>query len=303
MALEVIVEAKTVEEAIELGCEKLGLPREEVEIEILELPKKGLFGKLKTEAKVRVYQEADEEKPRVPEQKTPAAETKKMPASAADQPKKKIVVSSDKVEAAQKYLTAILSAMGLDAVEQKIEETESGVTITLEGEHLGVIIGRRGETLDAIQYLVSLAANMLPGDYLRITVDCGNFRAKREETLRGLAARISKSVVRTGRSTTLEPMNPYERRIIHSVVTEIEGVTSKSTGEEPNRRVVISSTNPRSGGRGRNDRDRRSGGRGPRRDNRQRDDHTSSAQGIESNKAVEPKKDDAPGGLYSKIEL
>ena len=100
------------------------------------------------------------------------------------------------------------------------------------------------ETIDAIQYLTSLAVNRLDGDYMRITIDSGNFREKREKTLESLAKRLARNVVRSGRSVTLEPMNPYERRIIHATVSTIEGATSSSIGEEPNRRVVISSTNP-----------------------------------------------------------
>ncbi len=123
--------------------------------------------------------------------------------------------------------------------------TESGVTLTFDGDGSGTIIGRRGETLDALQYLASMVSNKGDKEYFRITIDSCGYREKRRKTLIELAKKISKSVLRTGRSTTLEPMNPYERRIIHSAVSEIEGVTSHSTGEEPYRKVIISSTNPR----------------------------------------------------------
>ena len=209
MTKEIIETGKTVEEAIESGCEKLGLPREKVEFEILEMPKKGLLGLKTYPAKVRVY------------------------------------VQTGRDEEAAEYLSGILTAMGAkDFTIQPKLEGES-LTLLLEGEDLGFVIGRRGETLDALQYITSLVINRLEGDYLRVTIDSGNFREKREKTLENLARRLCRNVSKSGRSVTLEPMNPYERRIIHATVSTIEGVTSSSIGEEPNRRVVISSTVPR----------------------------------------------------------
>ena len=209
---ECTMTAKTVEEAIELACDRIGLPREEVEIEIIDLPKKGFFGIGAQPAKVRVYQE-----------------------------------SSDKAEIAVAYIKDILTEIGLPHVEvtAKVEENNNAV-ITLSGEGLGVIIGRRGETLDALQYLTGLVANRADGDYMRVTIDSGNYREKREKTLETLAKKLANNAVKTGRSSTLEPMNPYERRIIHAAVSQVEGALSTSVGEEPNRRVVISSANPRS---------------------------------------------------------
>ena len=222
--------AKTVEEAIELACDRIGLPREEVEIEIIDLPKKGFFGIGAQPAKVRVYQE-----------------------------------SSDKAEIAVAYIKDILTEIGLPHVEvtAKVEENNNAV-ITLSGEGLGVIIGRRGETLDALQYLTGLVANRADGDYMRVTIDSGNYREKREKTLETLAKKLANNAVKTGRSSTLEPMNPYERRIIHAAVSQVEGALSTSVGEEPNRRVVISSANPkkpRTDGRGKGKGGSRRGGR------------------------------------------
>lgn len=204
---------KTVAEATELAAAQLGVTAADVTVEVLEEPKRSLLGKIKGEAQVRVSYE------------------KAVPT---------------KTELAKEYITKILTAMGLTGftITEKNEENDH-VILNIEGEGLGVIIGRRGETLDAIQYLTSLVANRLGGDYFRITVDSGDYREKREKTLEHLAEKLSKTVARSGRSSTLEPMNPYERRIIHSVVSRVQGVTSKSIGEEPNRRVVISSTNPR----------------------------------------------------------
>ena len=134
--------------------------------------------------------------------------------------------------------------MGIEA-QLTVTENEEGAVIDIGGDTSGAVIGRRGETLDAIQYLASMAANRSDKEYYRISVDSCGYREKRKAILEELAAKISKTVLRTGRTSTLEPMNPYERRIIHSAVSEIEGVTSKSIGEEPYRRVVISSVNGR----------------------------------------------------------
>lgn len=213
---EIIEVGRTVEEAIESGRTKLGEPN--AEFEILETPKKSLFGLKSTPAKVRVFVEKEEAACLSPE---------------------------GKQEIAVAYLNSVLTAMGIESFTITPVMKEDSLALLLECEDLGFIIGRRGETLDALQYLTGLAVNRTEGDYLRIMLDSGNFREKREKTLENLARRLSKNVLRTGRSITLEPMNPYERRTIHAAVAAIEGVDSVSVGEEPNRRVVINSTNPR----------------------------------------------------------
>lgn len=205
---EIITTGKTVDLAIEEACRQLQTAREKVEFEIIDLPKKGLFGLKTYPAKVRVF------------------------------------VKENKEEMAVEYITAVLKAMGVQNFTAEANRDGENLNITLKGDDLGFVIGRRGETIDAIQYLASLAVNRLDGDYMRITIDSGNFREKREKTLESLARRLARNVVKSGRSMTLEPMNPYERRIIHATVATVEGATSSSIGEEPNRRVVISSTNP-----------------------------------------------------------
>lgn len=170
---------------------------------------------------------------------------------------------SEKEIAARDYIDGIIRQMGLSA-EYSITHEHGGTSINIVGKGLGVIIGRRGETLDAIQYLTGLASNRGDGDYLRLTVDCGDYRFKRKDTLEALAKKLASQVIKTNVSKTLEPMNPFERRIIHATVSEIEGVSSSSIGEEPNRRVVITSPTarpaPRGGYRDRNDRGFRDGG-------------------------------------------
>ena len=165
-----------------------------------------------------------------------------------------------KVEKAAAYVSEILTAMGVAEFTLTPRYYEENVRLQLSGEQIGGVIGRRGETLDAIQYLASLVANRGEGEYIRLSIDSGNYREKRARTLEALARKLANQAVRTGRSITLEPMNPYERRIIHGAVSTVKGATSSSTGVEPNRRVMISSTVPptggkdcsRSGGRGRN---------------------------------------------------
>ena len=202
-----------------------------------------------------------------------------------------------KVEVASAYLREIFDQMGASGVTATfMEGANKTIHVRLEGSDIGSVIGKRGETLDAIQYLVCLVANRLEGDYIRFTLNAGNYREKREETLKALAARMAKKVLKTGRPAALEPMNPYERRIIHSVVTEIEGVYSKSSGEEPNRKVVIKPSRQQGGYR-RNDRNvnyYRS--RGPR------DQIKPTAAPAEKNNK-EPKELNDNIKLYSKIEL
>lgn len=199
--------AKTVEEAKALAAAEFGVPEEKISFETVEEPKKGFLGIGASEAKITAE------------------------------------YNMSKSEVAADYIKGILKGMNIDA-DVTVDEGEDGAVINIEGETTGAVIGRRGETLDAVQYLASMCANRGDREYYRISVDCCGYREKRKATLEDLAVKVSKSVIKTGRTSTLEPMNPYERRIIHSAVSEIEGVTSKSIGEEPFRRVVISSTNP-----------------------------------------------------------
>jgi spoIIIJ-associated protein len=157
------------------------------------------------------------------------------------------------------YLEKVLTALGVEDFKVNIIEKEDITVLDIVGEKLGIVIGRRGETLDSLQYLAILASNRHDEPYCRITVDCNGYRDKREETLKSLAERTANKVLRQGRRITLEPMNPYERRIIHSKVAEIEGVYSNSIGEEPYRKVVISASQPHRDNNKRND--RRGGGR------------------------------------------
>lgn len=250
MAKEIVTTGKSIEEAVAKACSQLGVAEEKCTVEVIDKPKRSLFGKLKVEAKVRVTVK-EVLKVEVPVQAKeepvkPAAEEK---AAEEVKPQEETsVVPAEKLAAASSYLKGVLSKMGLEEVSIREDADKDGAVLTLEGDDLGILIGRHGETLDALQYLTSLVCNRVEGDYYRITIDCGNYREKREAALKELAKKIAGKVKRTGRSQMLEPMNPYERRIIHAVITDIDGVTSKSKGEEPNRRVVILSTSRKPGG-------------------------------------------------------
>ncbi len=183
---------------------------------------------------------------------------------------------------AKEYLEKVLAAMGVADFTCTVTEEDKGCIISLEGENLGFIIGRRGDTLDALQYLSSLVANRADNSYYRVTLDIGNYREKREQALVALANRLAGQTLRTHRRHSLEPMNPYERRIIHTAVQAIDGVTSWSVGSEPNRRVVIGLADdtanrdevderPSRGGRGRGGRGRRGDNHGNRNGHARRD--------------------------------
>ncbi len=257
----------TVDIAREDAIEKLNAGLEEdVQFEVVAFPKKkvlGIFGG--SEAKVRVFVEGPDPAPKKerPVKTESRKNDRKSNQKRADKPAKaeKIekTAKAEKVEKvetagvpageidpnsqagkAYKYLNEVLAKLGCENVNATICEIEGGSKIVLEGsDKLGVIIGRRGETLDALQYLASLVANEHSGGYYRVVIDIGNYRERREATLESLAKRTAGQVLRTGRSRSLEPMNPYERRVIHTAVQNIEGVESTSIGDGSHRRVVI----------------------------------------------------------------
>lgn len=199
----------------------------------------------------------------------------------------------EKVKTAISYVSNILEKMGV-GTEYTLTENDDGALLSFDTDGTGAIIGRRGETLDAFQYLVSMVCNRNDDDYYRITLDSCGYREKRKHTLTELAGKISKTVVRTGKPVALEPMNPYERRIIHASVAEIKGVNSKSTGEEPYRKVIISPVD-----------------RKPRRDEKRqkKTHHPRPMKSLDLTTSFEreykkPKpEDNIKAGLYGKIEL
>lgn len=308
MAKEIIIQADSAAQALEQACRQLGKKQEELSFVVLKEAKKSIFGKIKEQAEIKITYDDQEE---------PVTAVEVDLEASAEHPAGEDT-TANKIREAQEYLKNVLSAMGLVGIEQQVERDEDNVRIILKGDNLGVAIGRRGETLDALQYLVSLVANRIEGDYVRFIIDSGNFREKREETLRNLASKIARTTLKTGRNSTLEPMNPYERRIIHSVVSEINGVYSKSVGEEPNRKVVVFSENPRKfnnrpprDNRSGQKRDRRPGNRGADRGNNRPRKYDKDY--IPTNVSSEPstynfekeflKSERKDAKLYSKIEF
>lgn len=259
--------AKTLDEAKESAAAEFGVSVDEIEFNILEQPRKGLFG-MKGNAKVIASYEAPvaEEAPATAQAEESAPAEEPAPASFEDEnesaavpelPADFDIEKSAKVQAAKKYLTDVLHALGLENFQINAIRRDGNIVLDITGDKLGVVIGRRGETLDSLQYLTILASNRTEESYCRISIDCNGYRDKRRETLESLAKRTSAKVIKQGRKIALEPMNPYERRIIHSCVAEIEGVSSHSTGVEPYRKVVIYADKPKFDNR----RPRRSGDR------------------------------------------
>ena len=271
---------KTVDEARAKACALLGVQAEDLNVsyEVLEMPQKtGFLGLKTTPAKVCVSVEepddpaapaaapapAAEAAPEVPaapveepaapveapaaEVEQPAAEQAAPAAAAAadEETEVPIVIEENaKVKAAVEYLQEVIAKMGVENVTFSAVQKGEATIIRLDGEHLGALIGRRGETMESLSYLASLVANRLEGDYIKLGLDVAGYRDKRESDLTALAQRIGAKVRKTGRSFAMEPMNPYERRIIHSAISKMEGVRSESKGEGRDRRVVIYSTAP-----------------------------------------------------------
>ncbi|OGO76793.1 MAG: DNA-binding protein [Clostridiales bacterium GWB2_37_7] len=225
--------AKTIEEAIELALKELNATKDQVEIEVLEQPNKGIFGIIGSRlAKVKV---TVKEQPKAEVKAKEIRETRPARGSEPGLP----ATVEDK-NAAQKFIREVLDAMGIVA-EIRIKGVQDSLHINLSGPKMGIIIGRRGQTLDSLQYLVSLVVNKDKGrdGYIKVILDTEDYRRKREETLVRLAKRLADSVVKTGKKVELEPMNPYERRIIHSALQSNDRITTFSEGEEPYRKVVI----------------------------------------------------------------
>ena len=264
------VTGKTEDEAISKALAQLGLDRDDVSVEILERAKSGFLGLGSCPAKVRVSYGPEEEeelippapqpkdekaepaepvrKPKAPEKK-PEKKAEK-PASKKENPPKKEKtpaappqdlgeeVDDEKAQAIKTFLTGLLAQME-SSVEIKVYQPEKGrYKVFLVGDNLGALIGRRGETLDAIQQLTSYAVNRT-GGRVRVQLDAEGYREKREQSLQNLARKVAGKVVKYRRSVTLEPMNAYERHVIHTALQDVPGVTTYSTGVDPNRRVIV----------------------------------------------------------------
>ena len=185
------------------------------------------------------------EEPAAPTEEAAPAEEQAAPAAEGEEVEVPINIEENaKVKAAVDYLKDVIEKMGVQDVKFSAVQKGEATIIRLDGEKMGALIGRRGETMESLSYLASLVANRLEGDYIKLGLDMAGYRDKRESDLTALAQRIGAKVRRTGRSFAMEPMNPYERRIIHSAIGKMEGVRSESKGEGRDRRVVIYSTDP-----------------------------------------------------------
>ena len=254
--------AKTQEQALALALEELGLERDDVTVEVLELPKSGFLGIGSSPAVLRIGYEAPDEPEElaqeVKKESVKAAEPKKekKPAQRKEPKHEKAVTEKPPVKEEVKreikdfgddtknriarFLEGLLDRMrNYKDIDMKMEDTERGVAVTLSGKGIGSIIGHRGETLDAIQHLTSFVVNNDVEERIRVTVDAEGYRKKREQNLINLAQKMADKVKKYKRSMTLEPMNSYERHIIHTALQDVPDVSTVSTGNEPVRRVVV----------------------------------------------------------------
>lgn len=332
---EIIKQASTVDEAIELALRELNLTREQVTCEVLEYPEKRFFFKKPAKVKVCEIEEefsvkdlfeepkAEPKKAEPKAEKAPKQENKKAekPAKAPkaekpakhEKPKAEPVAeeteeaktetaleeipvenATSKVKYSMEFIKSVIGQFYTGEYTFKIYKTQTGYIIKIAGDDAGCLIGRKGETMEALSYLTSLAANRFEDSDEKISVDVADYRQKREKDLQQMAKKMAAKVIKTGRFYSFEPMNPYERRIIHATVGTIEGVRSESKGEGSQRRVVIYSTAPRKNNGGNKKGGRNSG----RRDRREKP-----APQVQKTRDTKLVDDFGGTGLYGKIEL
>ena len=269
----------SIEAAVELALQELKLTKDQVTVTVLEQPSKGFFGIGSKLAKVRVEEKTKEKKPENPVKEEPKAEKKPAetakknevkaePAPEVSERKEKkknkkksgkkperreevkLEISHANISSkpddlvpapehpAKEFLDKTFREMDLD-VSVSVSVNSDSVYVDVEGKDTGTVIGKRGQTLDALQYLTSLVVNKSEEEYIRVILDAEGYRAKREATLEALAFRLAEKVIKTGKSARLEPMNPYERKVIHTALHSVNGISTRSEGDEPYRRVVI----------------------------------------------------------------
>lgn len=237
---KIVTSGKTIEDAVKQGLAKLGTTEDKVAVNVLEQPSKGFLGLIGVrEAKVELT---------LLEPPTPAPEPASVPSSnrtpsmshssASVVEEKSTGNEKDPYAEAASFIREVGENMGLD-VKVEISHSKDHTVLNISGQDLGLMIGRRGQTLDALQYLANIIANRYSDSFIRIVLDAENFRERRKKTLEDLAVRLAGRVVRTRKEVTLEPMSPQERKVIHSKLQDHPEVKTYSKGEEPNRRVVI----------------------------------------------------------------
>ena len=254
--------AKTVEAAVQAACEALGVDRDDINVsyEVLEFPARKLFKTIPAKVLVKVEEpEVEEVKPvedapapvealaapaeeAAPAVEPAAEESAEAPVeedASADEEVPLDIAADPRLQAAVDYLTPIFKQMGVEEFSFTAVKKGEATILRVTGEHMGALIGRRGETMESLSYLASLVINRMEGPYVKLGLDVGGYRNKREDDLSALAKRIADRVIRTGCYYEMEPMNPYERRVLHTALQNHPAVTTHSEGEEPNRRVVI----------------------------------------------------------------
>ncbi|MBQ8603428.1 MAG: Jag N-terminal domain-containing protein [Oscillospiraceae bacterium] len=341
---EVIKTAATVEEAVQLGAQELGLSVDSVSYEVLQMPEKKFFLFKSKPAQVRIYEKeedfdvkslfgkeeakevkkeekaapkAKKEQPKEERKPQPKQEKKENKKSAPKQEKpakeavKEVVKEeikaeakpvetavsveelSDKAKYAMEFLESIIGQFHKGNYTLTPVKTETGYVIKISGDDVGALIGRKGETMEALSYLTGLAANRSDDSFEKISVDVADYRQKREKDLVASAKKAAAKVLKTGRPFGFEPMNPYDRRIIHAAIGQIDGVKSESKGEGASRRVMVYSTNPKPRY------DKNKGGKKPYNKSNRREKPAPQAQKTRTEKLV----DESSFGLYSKIDL
>ena len=226
---------RTEDDAINAALRELGMDRDDVSVEIIERAKSGFLGIGASPAVVRVSYEAPDE---VSEEVPAVEETPAAPAA------EEVIDECSEYADIRRFLTGLLERMGVKANIEISARDNGGINVNLTGNGMGAIIGRRGETLDAIQHLTNYVINRGSDKHTHISIDAESYRSKREESLTKLAEKMAEKAIKYKRSMALEPMNSYERHVIHSALQNYEGVTTSSTGVEPNRRVVVSYVKP-----------------------------------------------------------
>ena len=238
MIKSIEVSGRTESDAIANALAQLGMDRDDVSVEILERAKPGFLGIGGTPAVVKVSYEAEGEDAPAPKAAPAAAPAPAAPAAERDE-------SDADVKRLYDFYDGLFERMGVAASAVAVKDTEKNlIKVEFTGEHLGALIGRQGETLDAIQHLSNYIVNRGREDRVCINIDAENYRAKRADTLARLAHKVAAKVLKYRRSVTLEPMNAYERHIIHTALQDVEGVSTNSIGTEPNRRIVVSCDKP-----------------------------------------------------------
>ena len=243
--------AKTVDDAITAACQEFTVVSSKLDYEVVEEGSSGFLGigskpavikaRVKDESAVEVESKPADAKSFAAKSEEKNVDIKPAVAKTVSTKPAKTKTEGPLEDLAKNFLKSVFTAMNMDVVvDVSYDAVEKNMDIELSGEEMGVLIGKRGQTLDSLQYLVSLVVNKDEDDYIRVKIDTENYRQRRKETLENLAKNISYKVKRTKRSVSLEPMNPYERRIIHSALQNDKYVTTHSEGEEPFRRVVVS---------------------------------------------------------------